>query len=75
MSLLNAINNVINNANNKANNVVNYVIIYVIKKLFALLSSNLNKELCLPYLRPSYWLPLERDTPHSQVRPISLNKY
>ena len=75
MSLFNAINIVNNTANNVVNDAINYAVkyavTYAVKNLFVLLPSNLNKELFPPYLRPSYWLQLEHDTPKPQVRPIS----
>ena len=55
MSLLNAIINA-----NLCDNLCGQEIVCL------LLPSNLNKQLCLPYTRPSYWLQLECDTPNSQ---------
>ena len=77
----NTANNVVSYAENDVvNHAVNYAITYAVTYaviwscrncLFVVLPSNLNKDLFLPYMRPSYWLQLEHDTPNSQVRPIS----
>ena len=76
MPLFNAINIANNTENNVVNEAVNYAendaVNYAVKKLYVLLPSNLSKDpFPVVYMRPSYWLQLERDTPHSQVRPIS----
>ena len=47
--------------------VITYSITYVVMKQFALSPSNLNKELCLLCMRPSYWLPLALSAVHEAV--------